>query len=389
VSRTICGQPRGWPYAAGVFFAVVGGAILLYSNLQPSSGWGFGFSWAVVVLNVCLAIIFYRGWRTGSRDAAILMLTVPLNLPFNIVAALSGTPPIVHEAWARTFRGFYFTGLAWPFPYWIPSLLGDLTDLVVLIVLIRRYARSRSDEERMESELTAARTVQKVLIPDEVPAIPGFHDHADYKHASQVGGDFYQLIGTKNGGALLAIGDVSGKGMPAAMTVSLLVGTFRTLAHYTQSPAEILRAMNQRMLARSDGGFTTCLVLRVDCEGDVTAANAGHLAPYLGGHEVSVEFGLPLGLSADSNYVESRFHISPGKQLTLLTDGIPEARSPRGELLGFESTAALSSRSAELIAETARAFGQQDDITVVQLMLERTSIRNSPATVAAVESAGG
>jgi serine phosphatase RsbU (regulator of sigma subunit) len=69
----------------------------------------------------------------------------------------------------------------------------------------------------------------------------------------------------RGGGVLSVIGDVSGKGIPAAMTVSLLVGTVRTLAHYTQSPAEILAAMNQRMLARThDGGFTTCLILRAD-----------------------------------------------------------------------------------------------------------------------------
>jgi hypothetical protein len=336
---------------------------------------------------VCVALIFYRGWRAGRRDASILMLTAAYNLPFAVFSALAATPLLGHQAWARAFRGYVFTGLHWPFPYWTPSLLGDLTNLVVLIVLIRRYARSRSDEERLESELEAARTVQKVLIPDEVPAIPGFHVQAVYKPASQVGGDFFQLIGTKKDGALLAIGDVSGKGMPAAMTVSLLVGTFRTLAHYTQSPAEILRAMNQRMLARSDGGFTTCLVLRVDTPGGVTVANAGHLPPYLAGREVSVDFGLPLGLSADSRYVESRFQIGPGQQLTLLTDGVPEARNVRGDLFGFENTAAVSARPADSIAEAARAFGQQDDITVVQLTLEQAPIRHSPTSLAAAESA--
>src|SRR6202012_896313 len=112
--------------------------------------------------------------------------------------------------------------------------------------------------------------------------IAGFALESVYKPAGQVGGDFFQIIPIANGGVLAAIGDVSGKGMPAAMTVSLLVGTLRTLVHYTQSPAEILSAMNQRMLARSSGGFTTCLVLRLDRDGAATVANAGHLAPYLG-----------------------------------------------------------------------------------------------------------
>lgn len=97
-----------------------------------------------------------------------------------------------------------------------------------------------------------------------------------------------QVIPIESGGVLTVVGDVSGKGMPAAMTVSLLVGTVRTLAHYTQSPGEILAAMNQRMLGRSQGGFTTCLVLRLDVNGTLTVANAGHLSPYRNGEELAV-----------------------------------------------------------------------------------------------------
>ena len=141
----------------------------------------------------------------------------------------------------------------------------------------------------MAAELAAGRAVQQVLIPEEIPTIPGFNIQSVYKPYGEVGGDFFQVLPVKSdlgaGGALVIIGDVSGKGMPAAMTVSLLVGTVRTLAHYTQSPGEILSAMNQRMLARSHGGFTTCLVLRADADGTLTIANAGHIAPYLAGKE--------------------------------------------------------------------------------------------------------
>jgi serine phosphatase RsbU (regulator of sigma subunit) len=163
------------------------------------------------------------------------------------------------------------------------------------------------------------------------------------------------------------IGDVSGKGMPAAMTVSLLIGTFRTLAHYTQSPGEIMAAMNQRMVGRSQGGFTTCLVLRADVDGTLTIANAGHIAPYLAGKELSLENGLPLGLVWSPAYAESKFHFRPGEQLTLLTDGVVEAREASGALFGFERTAALSEQPAEAIAVAAQQFGQDDDITVLTL----------------------
>jgi serine phosphatase RsbU (regulator of sigma subunit) len=239
----------------------------------------------------------------------------------------------------------------------------------VLIVLIRQYARIQHQEERLESELEAARIVQQVLIPNEVPVVPGFAIEAVYRPASQVGGDFFQIVPTRTGGVLIVIGDVSGKGMPAAMTVSLLVGTFRTLAHYTQSPAEVLSAMNERMLARSAGGFTTCLALRLDPDGSMIAANAGHLAPYIDGTEITLDNGLPLGLSADTDYPEIEIKLETGCHLTLLTDGVPEARNAGGELFGFGRTASISRNSAEEVIQAAQAFGQNDDMTVVRLIL--------------------
>jgi serine phosphatase RsbU (regulator of sigma subunit) len=164
---------------------------------------------------------------------------------------------------------------------------------------------------------------------------------------------------------MAVIGDVSGKGVPAAMTVSLLVGTVRTLSHYTQSPGEILAAMNRRMLGRSQAGFTTCLVLRIREDGSVTMANAGHIAPYLDGHEVPSESGLPLGLSDGAAYTETNFALPAAEQLTLVTDGVVEARGRSGELFGFDRTKAISRQYAEKIARTAQAFGQDDDITVL------------------------
>ncbi len=174
-------------------------------------------------------------------------------------------------------------------------------DVTILLFLVLRTIGIARQGARAAAEMEAARTVQQVLVPEEIPTIPGFALASVYRPAGQVGGDFFQIVPDKSGGALAVIGDVSGKGMPAAMTVSLLVGTFRTLAHYTESPAEILAAMNTRMLARSHGGFTTCLVLRADSDGTLTISNAGHIAPYLAGKELTLENGLPLGLAAESS----------------------------------------------------------------------------------------
>jgi serine phosphatase RsbU (regulator of sigma subunit) len=241
--------------------------------------------------------------------------------------------------------------------------------LATLVIFVRDLVDDRREKLRMSAELEAARSVQHVLIPEDVPAVPDFAIESAYQPAGEVGGDFFQILPLPGGGVLVAIGDVSGKGMPAAMTVSLLVGTVQTLAQYTQSPGEILAAMNRRMLARSNGGFTTCLVLRAERGGALTVANAGHIAPYFAGKELPLENGLPLGLSADTSYAESVFELLAGQQLTLVTDGVVEARNRDGDLFGFERTAELSTRPAEAIVQAAQAFGQEDDITALTIAL--------------------
>jgi Stage II sporulation protein E (SpoIIE) len=252
-----------------------------------------------------------------------------------------------------------------------PVTADNISETLLLIVLayaVYRYAAENTRHQlAMEQELESARAVQQVLIPAEIPAIPGFKIESIYKPAGEVGGDFFQILPLTAGGVLVIIGDVSGKGTPAAMTVALLVGTLRTLAHYTHSPGEILAAMNTRMLGRSQGGFTTCLALRADPDGTLTAANAGHLPPYLDGNELAIANGLPLGLDAHAAYPESTLRLAPNAQLTLLSDGVVEARNATGELFGFERAAAISSKSAERIAQAAQNHGQEDDITVLTL----------------------
>jgi serine phosphatase RsbU (regulator of sigma subunit) len=284
---------------------------------------------------------------TGFVGAALLTLW-----------AIDRTP---HMDW-------FFTGFTkWPFPMGARELSILLPNLAMLGILVQRFARSRRDEERLAGELEAARVVQQILIPEELPHIRGLAIETVYKPAGQVGGDFFQVLPCSGQGALIVIGDVSGKGMPAAMTVSLLVGTFRTLAHFTENPSEILSGMNQRMIGRQKDGFVTCLVLRVATDGKLTLANAGHLVPYCNGHEIAVESGLPLGLDPNATYPETNLQLPGGAPLTLMTDGVVEARARDGELFGFDRSRDLSSQSAEKIAQTAQAFGQEDDITVVRI----------------------
>ncbi|HKF46518.1 MAG TPA: SpoIIE family protein phosphatase [Terracidiphilus sp.] len=370
-------------WSAAVLF-VTGAAVQLWFVFDPSGSLGFGATaFTGMLAQVCVVGMLWVGARRGHPDAPLLLVPNCLMLACNIMRAGVSLPVLGATASAAWISGFLNSTITWPFTIGAFQLAGDFEMFAVLVILVRAYARSRRDEERLESELEAARAVQSVLIPSEIPRIPGFALETVYQPASQVGGDFFQVIALEDGGALIAIGDVSGKGMPAAMTVSLLVGTFRTLAHFSQDPSEILEAMNQRMMARSNGGFTTCLVLRADPDGRLTAANAGHLAPYLSGKELALENGFPLGLEAKATYADSGFELRLGEELTLLTDGVPEARNAEGALFGFDRTAAISTQPAETIAETVRRFGQEDDVTVVRLALSPAAVFDRPALASA------
>ncbi len=103
-------------------------------------------------------------------------------------------------------------------------------------------------------------------------------------------------------------------------------------------------------------------------------ANAGHLAPYLAGQEIAVENGFPLGITGEADYAEVTIRLPFGAQLTLYTDGVVEARARSGELLGFDRATALSTQPAEVIAQTAQSFGQDDDITVLTATLESPAL---------------
>jgi hypothetical protein len=333
-----------WPFYALQFLA----------GMLPSLA--FAQSWGVDVSEAALAWMSWRGLRRGGRTrlvaagfALFTLFRLTISADFR---ALTSIPMYAEIGGWRTY---------------VTSPVNVLLGILTLVVCFHDLLQDRREKQRLASEMEAARAVQQVLVPEAIPTVPGFAIESVYRPAGEVGGDFFQILPTAAGGVLIVIGDVSGKGMPAAMTVSLLVGTMRTLAHFVQSPGEILAAMNQRMLARSAGGFTTCLVLRADPDGTLTAANAGHLAPYLDGRELVLENGLPLGLAAGTAYAESRFDLSAGAQLTLLTDGVVEARDKSGRLFGFERTAALSPEPAEEVVMAAQAFGQEDDITVVTL----------------------
>ena len=358
---------------------IVGVAMLrapLYGTVIPvtASAWLLPVTVAIKVAFTLVTFwIVYRGIVTRGVEGW-LALAPTLLMPFWLLPDELST---LHLIWLFHIHGFTFG---------LNSIGSVLTLGAVAVLMLLRFAGGMREKQLLQTELDQARQVQQVLIPEALPTIPGFQINSEYRPARQVGGDFFQILELEGGAFLAVIGDVSGKGMPAAMTVSLLVGAVRTALSFTGSPAGLLSVLNTRMIGRGQGGFTTCLIVRVEADGSVTAANAGHLAPYLNGREVAVANGLPLGLSASAAYGETLFRLAPGSRLTLITDGVVEARSKTGELYGFERAAAISTQPAEEIARTAQNFGQDDDITVLGVERQTAEASTAPAKISGLET---
>lgn len=227
------------------------------------------------------------------------------------------------------------------------------------LVLNKRKAETEREQARLQQELSAAAQVQTLLLPGV--ATEGVE--AIYLPASEVGGDFYQAFQAQDGARIALVGDVSGKGLKAAMLVSVAIGAIER--EKSLMPEKILERLNLALIDRTGGGFVTCCCIRLEANGRALVASAGHPAPYRRGQEIEFDAGLPLGVLRDAVYQSHEFEVEPGDQLTLVSDGVLEAANEKGELFGFERTRATSHKSTVEIAEAARAWGQNDDITVV------------------------
>jgi hypothetical protein len=260
--------------------------------------------------------------------------------------------------------------------------------LSLLYAIYVYFLEESRRQSAIAAEFKSAQELQRVLIPETLPQLPGFDVTSAYRPAQEVGGDFFQVIAKPSGTALIILGDVSGKGLKAAMTVSLIIGAVRTLTDIYDDPAEILSGLNRRLSGRLHNGFVTCLILRLDTDGLCTLANAGHLAPFLNAAELTLPPALPLGLVPSASYETTTLRLAIDDRLTLYTDGLLEARTPTGELYGFDRVQSLLATrpAASTAVAAAVAFGQDDDITILTLTrlalgVESTSSLHAPTLV--------
>jgi phosphoserine phosphatase RsbU/P len=314
-------------------------------------------------------ILLIVHWRRGNQEAGILLvpaIVASLTIYLQLGVFIVGTIPALGPA-AFRFQSAIFNWTVGPFTINLGSLDGCLFVLSLAVILVLRSTRMSHQQALIETEMAAAREVQQIILPEPIERVPGYSIESAYEPAQQVGGDFFQILPAPEGSLLLVIGDVAGKGLPAAMLVSVLVGAIRGVTEYTSDPAELLANLNQRLVGRVAGGFSTAMAARIFADGSVMMANAGHLPPYLDGHEVGVPGALPLGAKAGSRYEIVRFQLPRGSRLTFYSDGIVEAQNAKGELFGFERSRELAMEPVGAIVEAAKRFGQQDDMTVIAI----------------------
>jgi phosphoserine phosphatase RsbU/P len=348
---------------------------ILYGSMETARAIGTPLSFflsALPQLSMFVGVIpvlLILHWRRGNREAGILLFPVIVNslsIYVGVGGFLLAQIPALAPAVTR-FQQNVFNQTVGPFTINLGNLGGCLFALSFAIILVLRSTRIAAQQAHLETEMAAAREVQQILVPEQADTVPGFVVESAYEPAQEVGGDFFQIMPAPEGSLLIVIGDVAGKGLPAAMLVSVLVGAIRGVTEYTSSPAELLANLNQRLVGRVASNLTTAVAARIFPDGAVELANAGHLPPYLDGNEVDVPGALPLGAKAGTQYETVRFQLPRGCRLTFYSDGIVEAQNAARELFGFERSRSIAAQPVATIVETARLFGQHDDMTAISI----------------------
>jgi serine phosphatase RsbU (regulator of sigma subunit)/anti-sigma regulatory factor (Ser/Thr protein kinase) len=264
------------------------------------------------------------------------------------------------------------------------NLATQAAPAVKVAQLVQQQKAETRERERNEQELRVARLIQQTLLPKELPALSGWDFAAYYQPARAVGGDFYDFIPLQDGRLGLVIGDVTDKGVPAALVMATTRAILRSVATELGKPGEVLEKANEMLYPDIPTRmFVTCLYAVLDpVSGRLNYANAGHDLPYRRRGDTVSELraiGMPLGLMPGMKYEEKETLLLPGESVLFYSDGIVEAHNAQREMFSFphlrevlgQSTDSGSKLIDHLLAELARFTGdnweQEDDVTLVTL----------------------
>lgn len=311
-----------------------------------------------------------------ALQAAGVKLVIPLVSQGELVGLLNLGPRLSEQDYSTDDR----------------TLLNDLSTQAAPALRVAQFVREKRaqdvDRERIEQELRVARLIQQTLLPKELPQLPNWQISSYYQPARAVGGDFYDFLYFDDGRLGIVIGDVTDKGVPAALVMATTRSILRSTAHASSSPGKVLEQTND--LLHPDippNMFVTCLYAILDpVSGRLEYANAGQDLPYLRHNGVVSELratGMPLGLMPGMFYEEKEIVLAPGDSILFYSDGLVEAHNASREMLGFpylrkllkeqlDGTSMIDFLLAKLASFTGEGWEQEDDVTLVTLHRENS-----------------
>lgn len=317
-----------------------------------------------------------------AMRAAGVQVVVPLLGQGELIGLISLGPRLSQQEYSSDDRAL------------LNTLAVQAAPAVRVAQLVRQQQLEARERERIAQELRVAQLVQQTLLPKEVPVLQGWHLERYYQPAREVGGDFYDFIELPSGQLGLVIGDVTDKGVPAALVMATTRSMLRAAAGRLESPGAVLQRVNDVLCDEIPPNmFVTCLYAILDpASGLLRFANAGHDLPYRHGPQGVDELrarGMPLGLMPGMNYEEKEMILAPGEGVLFYSDGLVEAHNPARDMFSFGRLQQLlgNARGSEGLVEmlldelahfTGAGWEQEDDITMV--LLERDMQAAQPAT---------
>ena len=364
----------------------------LFAFLQAAPG-------PVDILRLELASPALQALRDGG-----VALVVPLVTQGELIGTLNLGPRLSEQDYSSDDRRL------------LATLAAQAAPAIRVAQLVREQAAEAAERERYDQEMKVAQLIQQQFLPRELPNLPEWQVAAYYGPARVVGGDFYDFIDLGEGRIGVVVGDVTDKGVPAALVMARTHSILRAEAPRLIAPAAVLARANELLVPEMPARmFVTCLYGVLEpATGRFVFANAGHNLPYVRTGDGVIELratGLPLGLLPGIEYEETEGTIGHGDAVLLYSDGLVEAHGPQREMYGFprlrEAMATDDAGSQlldrlldELHAFTGPGWEQEDDITLVTLRrssgvtpdawsVERPEVeltRDAPAPVLASEA---
>ncbi len=298
-------------------------------------------------------------------------IALPLVSQGELIGLLTLEPRLNREKYTREDRRL------------LDTLAAQVAPALRVAQVVQEQKIQVREHERLAQELRTAHFIQQSLLPKEVPTYAGWQITPYYQPAREVGGDFYDFLPSENGQLGLVIGDVSGKGVPAALVMANTHTMIRTAAQGAISPGKALTQVNDLLCDEIPPNmFVTCFYALLDTTtGRLSYANAGHNLPYHRQCEEVRELratGMPLGLMPDSNYEEHEVTLAPGENVLFYTDGLTEAHNPQREMFDRTRLSALMKTNPggpaliEFLLNALSSFTggtaePEDDITIIEL----------------------